>query len=252
MEKCCWGSRCGGISQQNGYFGSSFADMRLFLILLLGLLLWGSGSAAQTPIDSSRCVRVVPFWGIPLCLPGIEGKVECYQHPAVKDLADLYEFAGNSVQAFYLNEATYAQADSIAWLVFDDYFKLYTTNSLSNQRFGSQAFEQVAQELEGFFQRGDWQVVKAQLELAPDSFLLEKPLLLDAYKPMDDVRSFNILLQEMQGGKQQLVVFNLSVLRIKERLIWLAYYRHYADAETLASARAYSDLLVAKLLEVNR
>ena len=226
--------------------------MRLFLGLLLGWLLWGSGSSAQSPMDSSRCVRVVPFWGIPLCLPAIEGKIECYQHPAVKDLADLYEFAGNSVQAFYLNEATHTRADSIAWLVFDDYFKLYTTNSLSNQRFGAAAFEQVAQELEGFFQRGDWKVVKAQLELALDSFRLEKPLLLDAYKPMDDVRSFNILLQEMQGGKQQLVVFNLSVLRIKERLIWLAYYRHYADSSTLAEARAYSDLLVASVLEVNR
>lgn len=226
--------------------------MRVYIGVLLGLLLWGGLLPAQAQIDSTKCVRVVPFWGIPLCLPAIEGKIECYQHPAVKDLADLYEFAGNSVQAFYLNEATHERADSIAWLVFDDYFKLYTTNSLSNQRFGSQAFEQVAQELEGFFQRGDWKVVKAQLELALDSFRLEKPLLLDAYKPIDDVRSFNILLQEMQGGKQQLVVFNLSVLRIKERLIWLAYYRHYADPSTLAEARAYSDLLVASFLEVNR
>lgn len=225
--------------------------MRNYLSVLIGLILWAGGSPAEAQIDSTKCARVVPFWGVPLCLPIIEGKVECYQHPAVKDLADLYEFAGNSVQAFYLPVATHARADSIAWLVFDDYFKLYTTNSLSNQRFGSAAFDQVAQELEGFFERGDWKELKAVLEAQPDAFLLEKPLLLDAYKPMEDVRSFNILTQETQHGSKQLMVFNLSVLRIKERLIWLAYYRHYADAETLAEARAYSDLLVASLMELN-
>lgn len=231
---------------------ASIECMRRFFSLLLGCVLWGALQLAQAQIDSSLCVRVVPFWGTPLCLPAIEGKVECYQQPAVKDLADLYEFAGNSVQAFYLNEATYAQADSIAWLVFDDYLKLYTTNSLSNQRFGSKAFDEIARELGGYFERGDWKDIKELLTLPNDSFSLEKPLLLDAYQPMEDVRSFNILLQETQRGSTQFVVFNLSVLRIKERLIWLAYYRHYANVDTPAEARAYSDLLVASFMEVNR
>jgi hypothetical protein len=86
--------------------------MRVYIGVLFGLLLWGGLSSVQAQIDSTKCVRVVPFWGIPLCLPGIEGKIECYQRPAVKDLADLYEFAGNSVQAFYLNEDTHARAYS--------------------------------------------------------------------------------------------------------------------------------------------
>lgn len=87
----------------------------IFFFLLIGCYQSGITINLNDHLECKKvtCENSVSFGDINICLPKIDGMTECYSVPEVKDLADQFNYEGNSILALYLNHATYRQLDNL-------------------------------------------------------------------------------------------------------------------------------------------
>lgn len=226
--------------------------LQISLLLLLTLLMGCSNSGQKNTADEkAKCKHSVPFGDIEICLPEIDGMTECYERPNVKALADKFEYEGNEVKAFYINNETYKKVDSLDKIVYDDYFKIYITKTMTGQKAGTAQLDEMTKMLEGNFLQENWDELKGKLNKSLDFISVGQPVLVENYSPHKNIRTFIMLIKYQMEGYEQVIVGTMDILLIKDRLVWLAYYKNYDGEESIKKAKAKNDYIALRVMEVN-
>ena len=209
-------------------------------------------SVTEVQNEHADCDQSVPFGNIDVCLPKIEGMVECYSSPMLKEFVDNFNYEGNSILAFYLNQSDYEGIDNLEELGFDDYFQIYVTDVTKNMKLGQAELNQLAQMFEDSHYREDWvSYVKNREKLLRD-VSLNGPIILEGYSPKKEIRSY-VTLMSFKGAEQEnTVVAMMNMVLIKERFVWVAYFKQFEGEKSIQQAKQKNESIVLQLLSDNK
>ena len=226
----------------------------LILIAVLGCSQSGQqkNSTAETINTKTECDKSFPFGDIAICLPIIDGMTECYSSPIVKARADEFNYEGNSILAYYLNNATYKQVDKLDEITFDDYFQIYATNKLKGIKVGQSELNELANMIEGNYIKENWNELKLKVERNHDYLSVGRPILIESYIPNSKIRTYVMLSKLQIDNTESVFIMTLNMVQIKERLIWLAYYKNYEGEESIKKAKAKNDYIIMQLTDENK
>ena len=223
--------------------------LSIVLPVLFCITIAQSASAQKGKV---ACSRQAAYGNTTICLPFVAGMKECYEHPVAKALADKYEYEGNSVLGYYLNDSTYRFVDSLDQITYSDYFKIYVTNQLKDVASTTKDMDEVAKVVSENYLQKDWKEIQDKVDQQFKDLTIGKPVTLDTYSPDKNVRSFILLVKYQAGEKEALVLMSLDMLLIKERLVWMAYYQNYDGAGSVTHCKAKNDRLVNLVLQGNQ
>lgn len=215
------------------------------------MIFLGCSKTDQQKSNSIPCENSVTFGDIDICLPEIDDMTECYDIPEVKSRADRSEYEKSSVLAFYLNYATYKQVNQLDKITFDDYCKIYASNESKSVKFSKEELNQMSDLLEGNFLKENWNEIKDNIKRNHDYLSVGRPVLIESYSPHKKVKSLIMLTKVIINDYEYVMVGSINLLLIKERLIWLAYYKNYDGEESIKRTKAKNDYLVLRLLDEN-
>jgi len=224
------------------------------LITILSCTNSGQQQSESTQLvsESIVCYNSVSFGDIYICLPEIDGMKECYLVPIVKKLADQFEYEGNSVLAFYLNDKTYKQVDKLDEITYDDYFKIYATNQLKGIKAGKKELNEMSNAIGGNWIKEKWSGLKSKIEKDHNYLSVGRPILIEDYSPHEDVKTFIMLTKYQMEDYEYVMVMSMNMLLVKNRLIWLAYYKDYDGEESINKTKAKNDYIVLKFMDDNK
>lgn len=229
------------------------------LLLLTSVLILGCSKIDRQDNDddnlksnTSNCNHAVTFGDIDICLPDIDGMTECYDLTKVKILTDKYEYVGNTVLAFYLNNETFKKVDILDQLVYDDYIKIYAAKSLKNKRISQSDLDKMADLFETGFLKENWEELKSKILKGHSNISLGRPVLLESYSPHKNIKTSVIIAKYEMNGYENVMVCTANIILIKNRMINLAYYRKYEDEASIKQTRAKNDYIVLLFLDENR
>ena len=224
--------------------------MKKITTSILILLFLSSWMLAQ----DSDCSRKTLFGTTEICLPKINGYEECYTEPVVKALADATEVETNMVLGYYLNNDTYAKIDSLEFINFEDYFKIYGTKQIQDYEADAAILKQMQEMLSGNFLTKNWDAVQEGIESMEHDLDIEIgiPVVIDEYKLTDN--SFTLMMinkYQLDGEESFTMALTMNGLLIHERLVWMAYYLDYKGEKTMSRLRHKSDNILRQLLIAN-
>lgn len=201
--------------------------------------------------DSSECNRSVAYGDIELCLPVIDSMKECYSVPNVKELADQFEPEVSTILAFYLNNETFNLVDHLSEISFDDYFKISAANNLKDFKASKSELNQMANMLETNFIKVNWNEIKSNIENSLDFISVGQPVLIESYSPHSEIKTFVMFIKYQGEDFEYVMAMSSNMLLIKERLIYLNYFKIYDGEESIKKLKAKNDYIVLRLMEEN-
>ena len=225
--------------------------MKKLVGLIALLALFSCSNSGQNNNSTDNCDNKAKYGKIDICLPIIDGMKECYSLPNVKEYADRFGQEASILLAFYINDETYEQVSMINELTFDDYFRISGAKSLADAEAGQFHLNKMADMVESNYFKKHWSEIKNNVEKYFDNISFGQPVLIDSYSPHTDIRTF-ILLIKFQGEDFEYVMISSSnMMLIKERLIYLNYYKLYDGEESVKNLKAKNDYMVLRLMDEN-
>jgi hypothetical protein len=208
----------------------------------------------QRPVINSdvSCDKSVKFGEIEICLPIIDGMIECYSNPIVKTKVDEFKSEGNSILALYLNDNTYNEVDKLDEITFDDYFKVYAIDKLKGIKIGQPELNELADLNEKNYIRKNWADIKKDFEKNHNYISIGRPILIESYSPNISIRSSEFLMKVQVSGNEYISIMTMNMIQIKERLIWLSYYKKYEGEKSIIDAKSKNDYIVLQFLDENK
>jgi hypothetical protein len=211
-----------------------------------------NNSTAKTIEHKIRCEKSVSFGDIDICLPIIDGMTECYSTPIVKSRADEFNYEGNSILAYYLNNTTYKQVDKLNEIIFDDYFQIYATNKFKGIKVGQSELNELANMIDSNCIKENWNDLKEKVEKNHDYLSVGRPVLIESYSLNNKVRTFVMILKYKIDNNELVSIMTMNIVQIKERFIGLAYYKNYDGEESITKAKSKNDYIVLQLTDENK
>lgn len=234
-------------------------------ILVVGLVLLFSCNEQQTAmqkIQSATVIQSVPticevqrsFGDINVCLPNIEGYIECLANKYVKErVDDEVKALGEEVLGIYLRTELYTELiKNPNKTLLDDYIKIYSSPPLKNKKVPNNFFKQMAEKIEKESDIVQWDEAIQKIHNNNSNLLLGKPLLLEhsKYHPQTDtyiyLGSYNTL------GKSGYILWTANLCIIKERLIYFANYINYASANSMEILKNKNLLVMKEFMRLNQ
>jgi hypothetical protein len=224
----------------------------LILIATLGCSPTGNKNNSEALGLKTDCDKSVSFGDIDICLPIIDGMTECYSTPIVKARAEKFNYEGNSILAYYINNATYEQVNELNEIAFDDYFQIYASNKSKGMKVGQSELNEIAKVIEGDYVKENWNEIKGKLEKNNDYVSVGRPVLIDSYSLNQKVRTYVMLTKYQIDNNESVLITTMNMVQIKERLIWLAYYKNYDGEGSIKIAKSKNDYIVFQLTDENK
>ncbi len=203
--------------------------------------------------QESDCSRITSFGDVEICLPFINGYVECYTDPLVKEMADKTEIAINSVLGYYLNDDTYEQRSMLGIISFDDYFKIYATNQLAELDADVNMLNEVKSALSGNFFEKSWDSLVD--EFIDDELQVEigVPTMIKDYQINDNSFTFLMITKyEVENQEPTIIAMSMSGMLVNKRLVWMAYYLNYDGEESIDKLQGKTDQIVTAFMDAQR
>lgn len=216
------------------------------LILSLSIAFCLANCAISQEVD---CARITTFGKVEICLPQIEGYQECYSNPLVKPMADRTEVESNRVLGFYLNYQTYEKRDSIGFIQFDDYFKIYGVKKIEDYTANIAELEYLQEMTSGNFISKNWESIKKKVDDQGLDIEMGVPVMIRTYNLNPSSFTHVILMKyEIDGLEPSISVMTLNGLLLNERLVFMAYYLEYEREESILELEAKSNAILVELL----
>ena len=225
-----------------------------FKTLLIIYLFSGQihSSLAQNIEENVFCDKTVRIGIKDICLPEVDGMKECYSIPIVKSKADKFEFEGNTILGFYINNNTYSQIDNFDELTLDEYFKIYFVDNLKDRDIGQSELNEMASIIENNFIKENWNKLKKEIESNHKYISIGRPVLIESYSPSDEARTYLMLGKLESYGTEYIMLMSMNLIIIKDRLIWLGYYKTYDGEESIRITKSKNDYITLLLIEENK
>lgn len=220
--------------------------MKKTIAMLICMALMGSCGRG-----GGDCERLAAYGDVEICLPAINGMVESYDIPKVKARADAFNPGMNLILGYYLSDATHRQIDSLDKVVLDDYFQIYAAKSLQGIEITTDNLDRMGATISDNYIKENWgdlnEKIKEEFDFSSDT----KPILLDSYTPNPDARTYVLLLKHEEGDDFHIYVSTMNVLKLHNRMVFMAYYKAFKNEETLTRSKEKNDKIVGALIRAN-
>jgi len=219
----------------------------------IGLLLFIALFLNCTYKRQPPCVNSVTFGDIDICLPEIKGMKECYLIPIVKARADKFNYEGNSILGYYLNDYYYRHLADFDKMINDDCFQLFATNKMKGLKAGQKELDYVAEMMsENYIKKSMKEVEKIGLGIF-DYISIGSSVLIESYSNDKNVRTFVILNKvQINTGTEVVMLSLMDLIILKERLIILSYFKRYVGLKSIRSSKQKNDNFVLQLINSNK
>lgn len=201
--------------------------------------------------NKEDCSRKVSYGDIDICLPKIEGMTECYEHPIVNERANAYEYKHNTVLGFYLSNDVYSNVEQLNDFHFDDYFKIYAFKQVNSRSAGKVELNRLSSLMERNEFKVDWDRMVKDLDSITSSVKVDRPVLIENYSPHDDVRTFIMLSKYRSSESERVLCMTFNIMLIKNKIIYLSYYRDYFDKSCIVKTKSKNDYIVLRVVDEN-
>ncbi len=219
--------------------------MKSFILILIGLVLLN----LTQEVD---CHRKSPFGKKEICLPTIDGYQECYLEAPITEMADATEVPTNRVLGYYLDTMTYNRKSELGTFQFDNYFKIYGTLDVQDYEAQEGEMDQIFAAVKESFVPGMWEETKGLIDEKGLGVQVGQPVLLEDYRFSD--QSFTcVALISYSTPEIPDVTMAMTVngLLLHNRIVWMAYYLMYENADTLIELKNNSNILIDEILKAN-
>ena len=184
-------------------------------------------------VESTACNNEVPFGNTIFCLPEIDGITECYKHPKVNLRADEIEDPDNTTLGYYLNNETFAKADEIETINYDDYYKVYAPNVGMDYNMTTVEMKQVMSMMSTSFINKTLEETNEDIKNSGKEVQLSQPILIEKYDLNDRSSTLLVLMRISGTNVDKVMALSMSSLLVKERHIFVAHYLDYQDEKTI-------------------
>lgn len=189
---------------------------------------------------------------IEICLPEIDGMKEAYSSPQVRERSDLFSYDNNIILGLYLSKENYLAINNFENEPLDDYFKVYALKQFEGIEISELEFDELIEYSKGNFIEKSWEEVKDKVLSGTIDISIGQPVTIETYKPNEDIITTVLLIKMISGVEERIAVCTLNMVRLKNSLIYYAYYKNYTSAKTLEKVKAKSDFFGYKLIEINQ
>jgi len=196
------------------------------------------------------CKNSTLYGYVSICLPEINGMVECSGHPNIQRIIEPYLNSG-PVLGYYLNDETYKQIDNLGGITFQDYFMLYGDYLRENFPARPEHLDFMQQDLEKSLLGENFEQISQTVEDTYGTITADKPTLLEKYSFHPNVRTMVVLMKYKNGDTETSVVSVVDCLLVKNRLMTLAYYLAYDGGKSIDAAKEKNKIFVEKLMAAN-
>ncbi|PNE25535.1 hypothetical protein BHU16_01180 [Tannerella sp. oral taxon 808] len=203
-------------------------------------------TAEKTPDGGSELYGYVNIH-----LPQIEGMNECHNHPRVKAFTERYRQSG-PILGYYLDDATFPRIDSLGQITFDNYFMIYGDYNRENYDAEDTDLPLMQEQLERSLVGTDWQALGRSTEDINNTLMVGRPAIIEKYSPQPGVLTMIILMKyQQEGGAESTVASAANCILLKKRLLSMAYYMAYQNANTILTLKQRNDAAVKALMAAN-
>lgn len=211
-----------------------------------------NSSFAQDVNKNKSCEKLVDVSNREICLPEIDGMKECYDIPAVKLKADKFENSGNSILGFYVTNDVYKRIDDFEGITLEEYFKIYVVNNMKDKEYDLSQLNEMGMIIENSFIKDNWDKLKTEVEKSHSYLSIGQPVLIEKYNPNEQTRTYLLIVKIESQGVEYIMLMSVNIILIKDKIIWLAYYKKYEDRESIDIVKSSNDNIVLKFADVNK
>jgi hypothetical protein len=227
----------------------------ILLITIVALLSCGVKQEKTSTLSSdndSICNHSRFYGEIEICLPEIDGMTETYSHEKVKRRTNQFSYDNNTILGLYLNKEDMAKLDDFDNAALDDYFKVYALKKLEGIEIGKTEFELIKKSSEAAFAKKNWEEMEAEILDGTSELSLDQPVQIESYKLNENIFTIVYLFRLTYGAEERISAATMSIVLLKNTLVYYAYYKNYSGPKTLDQVRAKNDLFGYKILELNK
>jgi hypothetical protein len=221
---------------------------------IIGIFILLSIIGCDFPSSDSKtsiCEKFVQFGNTNICLPIVDGMTECYTNPIIRLRADKYNYDGNTILAYYLNNTTYKNVENIEDKDYDDFFLIQGVNALKEIKMGEDELIKMDEMVNGKYIRENWKDLKLKFEKGYENISIGRPILIESYKTNKNERT-NVLLSKYQkNGIEKVLILIMNFIIIKERVVTLSYYKNYNGESSIIEAKAKNDYITLQVIDEN-
>lgn len=184
-------------------------------------------------------------------LPHIEGMNECHRYPTVEAFTERYRQSG-PILGYYLDDATFPRIDSLGRITFDNYFMIYGDYNRENYDAAPNDLPLMQEQLERSLVGTDWQTLGRNTDDVNNTLMVGRPAIIEKYSPQPGVLTMIILMKyQQEGGAESTVASAANCILLKKRLLSMAYYMAYQNANTILTLKQRNDAAVKALMAAN-
>lgn len=201
-----------------------------------------------------ECEREVSFGSSSICLPAILGMNECYEHPAVREIADATNYGTNTFLGCYLQEDQFESLKLEGAVELDQFVRIYAMTELRDVRISNDHLTQLIDVMKSNYLQESWSRLEEEIERQYSQWDFDRPVLLEDYRLNESAYTF-VLLSKFQDSRLsepviQLQFGNMAV--VDERLIWFTYHVNFDGIQGVNQARAENDHFAMRFLDANQ
>jgi hypothetical protein len=183
--------------------------------------------------DNIACENTADFGAVFICLPKIEGHVECHDNPKVLQHLAKFDDSQNVLLGYYLDKNTFNRIDSLGLFSFDDYYKVYAPKEAQGMDVDRNMMKEVMDMMSAGFLDQTAEDVNNEGAFKKLQIQLSEPLLLEKFSISNDAMAILALMKLKDGVSETVMAFSMVSVVIKKRLIFVAHYLNFKDQNTL-------------------
>lgn len=232
------------------YQTESLPVKKLLLILTFTTAIGCSQAGGSDRLPQNEvCTRLAKFGDTDICLPKIDEMTECYKEPIVKTRADQFNAANCSILGYYVPNTAYAQVDKFDRLVYDDYFQIFCASKFLDREINNDALDLM---VASFNRPGYFDTAKEHIEAKAKELTIGKLVFLEVYSPNSACRTIITLIKSQVSGAERVQVGAMDFVNLKNRLVYVGYYKDYDGPEAVQLAKTKNERIVREILEANK
>lgn len=197
------------------------------------------------------CENPKTFGDIEVCLPDVQGMVECFENQNIKSCVSRFDFDVNEIIGFYLTQKDFDNFNSSDRPNMDGYLKIYSPKRMKNQEINNSNLDEMVQLFKKNFLESNWDKISEKIEELGTNLTVDSPILMENYQPNETTRTFITFNKIASESNEDFQISALNLMNIKNRLIWVVYYKSYTGPESIQALKSKNDYLIGKIAMSN-
>ena len=223
----------------------------MYIISLLSSLITCCSSNIKKD-QIADCDKSTMWGNTKICLPQIDEMIECYNEPKINDRASKYKYDGNTILAFYVPNNIYKSKDILENIDLDNFFQVFATDRTKDIKFNNDELGNVENALIKSIDAKKWDEILRTLEAKREDISLTKPVFIERYSKSINVKTVLFFNQYNVNNKNIYALTSVSLINLKDRLIWISYYKNYSGSKSIEEIKKISDQINQRFLEQNK